>query len=154
MSYHIRGGLRGINLDANENLTNALFCLKLEYEDDGTYFDGNIKRQYWRSNLDNVTRSFTYRYDGASRVKAGIYLGKGTENYTLADVTYDNNGNIKKLIRNGLIANNTFGIVDNLSYTYNANSNKILKVDDISNVTVVLQMLRVMIILIIARWFV
>ncbi|MDZ7897842.1 MAG: RHS repeat-associated core domain-containing protein, partial [Arcicella sp.] len=27
------------------------------------------------------------------------------------------------------------GIVDNLSYTYNANSNKILKVDDISNVT-------------------
>ncbi len=135
MSYHIRGSLRGINLDANNNLTNALFSLKLSYEDDQTYFDGNIRKQEWKTSLDNVTRSFTYRYDGSSRVKAGVFAGTGGENYTLADVTYDNNGNIKKLIRNGLISANTFGIVDNLSYTYNANSNKILKVDDLSNVT-------------------
>ena len=135
ISYHIRGGLRGINLDANENLTTKLFSLRLEYEDDGTYFDGNIKRQYWRSNLDNVTRSFTYRYDGSSRIKAAVYLGTGNENYTLSDVTYDNNGNIKKLIRNGLRANNTFGVVDNLSYIYQANSNKIQAVSDISGET-------------------
>ena len=133
--YHIRGGLRGINLDANGNLTSSLFSMKLSYEDDLTYFDGNIRKQEWKSSLDNVSRSFTYRYDGSSRIKAGVYLGTGTENYTLSDVTYDNNGNIKKLIRNGLRANNAFGIIDNLAYTYNPNSNKILKVDDVSNET-------------------
>jgi RHS repeat-associated protein len=135
LSYHIRGGLRGLNLDASGNLTNALFSMKIFYEDDLIYFDGNIRKQEWKTGLDNVTRSFTYRYDGASRIKAGVYLGTGNENYTLADVNYDNNGNIKKLIRNGLIATNTFGIIDNLNYTYNPNSNKILKVDDLSNVT-------------------
>ena len=137
-SYKIRGGLRGINLDANGNtaLNNGdLFSLKVSYEDDGTYFDGNIRKQEWKSSLDNVTRSFIYRYDGSSRIKAGVYLGNGVENYTLGNVTYDNNGNIKNLIRSGLRANNSFGIVDNLNYTYNTNSNKILKVDDISNET-------------------
>ena len=135
LHYHIRGGLRGINLDANNNLTNALFSLKLSYEDDQIYFDGNIRKQEWKTDLDNVTRSFTYRYDGGSRIKAGSYVGKVGENYTLSDVIYDDNGNIKKLIRNGLISGNTFGIIDNLNYTYNTNSNKILKVDDVSNVT-------------------
>ena len=133
--YHIRGGFRGINLDASNNLTNALFSMKLSYEDDGTYFDNNIRKQEWKSSLDNVTRSFTYRYDGSSRIKAGVYLGTGTENYTLFDVTYDNNGNIKKLIRDGLRSNNAFGIVDNLSYIYQANSNKIQAVSDISGET-------------------
>ena len=135
LSYHIRGGLRGINLDANNNVTNALFSLKIFYEDDGTYFDGNIRKQEWKSSLDNVTRSFTYRYDGSSRIKAGVYSGKTGENYTLGNVTYDNNGNITNLLRNGLRANNSFGIIDNLNYTYNTNSNKLLKVDDVSNET-------------------
>ena len=83
LSYHIRGGLRGINLDASNNLTNALLSMKLSYEDDGTYFDGNIRKQEWKSNLDNVSRSFTYRYDGSSRIKAAVYLGNSTENYTI-----------------------------------------------------------------------
>ena len=135
MSYHIRGGLRGINLDANNNVTNALFSMKLFYEDDGIYFDGNIRKQEWKSSLDNVTRSFTYRYDGSSRIKAGVYSGKTGENYTLGNVSYDNNGNIKNLIRSGLKTDKSFGIVDNLAYTYNLNSNKILKVDDVSNET-------------------
>jgi len=136
LHYHIRGGLRGLNLDANNNLTNALFSMKLSFEDDGTYFDGNIRSQTWISSIDNLSRTFTYRYDGSSRIKAGVYSGGKTgENYTLNNVTYDNNGNIKNLIRSGLKANNSFGIIDNLSYTYNANSNKILKVDDLSNET-------------------
>ena len=130
LSYHIRGGLRGINLDANNNLTNALFSMKLSYEDDLIYFDGNIRKQEWKSSLDNVTRSFTYRYDGSSRIKAGVYSGKAGENYTLGNVSYDNNGNIKNLIRSGLKTDKSFGIVDNLAYTYQANSNKIQEVKD------------------------
>jgi RHS repeat-associated protein len=129
--------LRGINLDANNNTatTNGdLFSMKLGYETDG-YFDGNIGKQDWKTSLDNVNRSFTYTYDGASRIKTGTYAGTGTENYSLNSVTYDANGNIKTLSRSGYKSNNTFGVVDNLSYTYNTNSNKILKVDDLSNET-------------------
>ena len=84
----------------------------------------------------NLNRSFTYQYDGSSRIKSGVYGGGKTgENYTLNNVTYDNNGNIKNLIRSGSRANNTFGIVDNLAYTYNANSNKIQEVKDNSSET-------------------
>jgi RHS repeat-associated protein len=134
--YHIRGGLKGINLDANNNLMNSLFSYKLDYEDDGTYFDGNIRKQTWKSNLDNTTRSYTYGYDGGSRIESGIYASTQTnENYSLNSVSYDGNGNILTLSRNGFKSNSTFGLVDNLVYGYSTNSNKILKVDDLSNET-------------------
>ena len=132
--YKIRGELRGINLDASGNLTNKIFSMKLGFEDAG-FFDGNIGKQEWKSNLDNVSRSFTYGYDGASRITQGSYMGAGSENYSLNSVSYDLNGNIKTLSRNGLKSNNSFGLIDNLNYSYNTNSNKILKVDDISNET-------------------
>jgi RHS repeat-associated protein len=133
-SYHIRGGLRGENLDSNGNLTNALFSLKLGYED-ANYFDGNIGKQEWKSNIDNISRSYTYSYDGSSRITGGLYAGNGTENYSLNSVSYDANGNIKTLSRNGWRSDNTFGVVDNLDYTYLPNSNKIEKVDDLENET-------------------
>ena len=138
-SYHIRNGaLKGINLDASGNVSLAggkLFSLKLGFEDSG-FYDGNIGSQTWLSSIDNLSRTYTHRYDGASRIKAGVYSGGKTgENYTLGNVNYDNNGNITNLLRNGLRANNTFGIVDNLSYIYQSNSNKIQAVSDISGET-------------------
>ncbi|PWK15759.1 RHS repeat-associated protein [Arcicella aurantiaca] len=134
---HIRGGLKGINLDANGNLTNNLFSLKLAYEEgtDG-YFDGNIRNQYWKSSIDGIQRAYQYTYDRASRITAAAYGStKAGEDYSLNNVSYDSNSNITNLSRNGWKANNTFGIIDNLNYTYNTNSNRILKVDDISSET-------------------
>jgi RHS repeat-associated protein len=133
--YHIRGGLRGINLDVtgNPSIANGkLFSMKLGYEETG-YYDGNIGKQEWLSSIDNLSRSYTNSYDKANRILGASYTGgKPNENYGLNSVTYDVNGNIKTLSRNGLRANNTFGVVDNLNYTYQANSNKIQKVDDSS----------------------
>jgi RHS repeat-associated protein len=109
--------------------------MKLDYET-ANFFDGNIGKQEWKSNIDNVKRSFTYTYDGASRIKTGIYASdKLGENYSLNNVTYDFNGNITNLSRNGYKSNNSFGLVDNLNYTYQANSNKIQAVTDASNET-------------------
>ena len=85
--------------------------------------------------LYNVTHSFAYGYDGASRITQGSYMGVGSESYALNSVSYDLNGNIKTLSRNGLKSDNTFGLIDNLAYTYQSNSNKIQKVDDNSNDT-------------------
>ena len=132
--YHIRGGLKGINLDASGNLTNNLFSYKLDYES-GTngYFDGNISKQSWQSNIDGKERTFSFTYDGSSRLKSGIFTSTLTgENYALNNVNYDDNGNIMALSRNGATNTNftTFGNVDNLTYTYATTSNKLSKVQD------------------------
>jgi RHS repeat-associated protein len=133
-SYHIRGGIRGQNLDNAGNLTNELFSFKLGYED-ANYFDGNIGKQEWRTGLDNITRSFTYSYDESSRITGGLYAGNGTENYSLNSVSYDKNGNIMVLSRSGLKSDDSFNVVDNLAYTYLPNSNKIQEVTDNSGET-------------------
>ena len=134
--YHIRGGLKGINLDASNNLTNNLFSYKLFYEDDQTLFDGNIRKQSWQSNYDGKERSFEFLYDGASRLKSATFAStQAGENFSLNNVDYDKNGNITALSRNGWKSNNSYGLIDNLAYSYNATSNKILKVDDASNET-------------------
>jgi RHS repeat-associated protein len=135
--YHIHGGLKGINLDASGNLTNNIFSYKLDYETGSNpYYDGNISTQSWQSNIDGKTRSFSFTYDGASRLKSNTYTSiQVGENYALNNVSYDANGNITQLSRKGWKSNNTFGLVDSLKYTYNTNSNKILKVDDLSNET-------------------
>jgi RHS repeat-associated protein len=106
--------------------------MRLDYETAG-FYDGNIGKQEWKSNIDNVKRSFTYSYDGASRIKTGFYASDNVvENYSLNNVNYDFNGNITNLSRNGWRSNNTFGLVDNLNYAYQSNSNKIQAVTDAS----------------------
>ena len=139
MSYHIRGGLKGINTDANNNLTSNLFSFRLEYENDGIYYDGNIRKQEWKSNIDNVTRSYTHTYDGSSRLKASTYTSsRAGENYALNNVNYDANGNITALSRSGATNANftNFGNVDNLNYTYPSNSNKLSKIQDLTTTNV------------------
>ncbi len=129
-SHHIRSGLRGINLDASGNLTNKIFSMRLGYED-ANYYDGNIGKQEWKSSIDNLTRSYTYTYDGASRILSGLYAGgKPNENYSLENMSYDANGNILSLWRKGMTQNNTFGYIDRLSYVYGMNSNKLNSVSD------------------------
>ena len=130
--YHIRG-LRGINLDANNDLTNSLFSFKLTYEDDTAYYDNNIRNQYWKSNIDGIKRAYEFSYDKASRLIGAAYSSSKTgENYALNSVSYDDNGNIKTLSRNGATNSNytAFGNVDNLTYTYQTNSNKLQKIAD------------------------
>lgn len=133
-TYHIRGGLKGINLDASgeANLSgNKLFSFKLGYEEDGSFHDGNIRSQTWVSAVDNIGRAYFYDYDGASRIVSGTYAGgKYGERYSLHNVSYDKNGNITALKRSGLKSDNTFGVVDDLVYSYQDNSNKIKAVTD------------------------
>jgi RHS repeat-associated protein len=121
--YHIRGGLRGINLDAGGNVPgSALFAMKLGYEDAGRY-DGNIGSQTWLSPATSLTttpstRSYSYSYDGASRLTGASY---GGNTYTVSGMSYDGNGNLQSLNRQG---------VDALTYRYQTNSNKLLAVTD------------------------
>jgi hypothetical protein len=127
-SYHIRGGLLGINLDASKNAVpkateGDLFAYKLGYQDAG-YWDGNIGKQTWAtlnaSSNAVETRNYLYNYDATSRLKSANYTGIGTENFSIPNMNYDKNGNITTLQRSGLNGS-TAQLIDNLSYSYSGN---------------------------------
>jgi hypothetical protein len=126
-TYHVRGGLRGINLDASGNPTpkaadGDLFSYKLDYETAG-YWDGNIGKQTWQTTTNNSPvgqRSYTFTYDPASRLKTASYNGINFENFSLPNLNYDKNGNITALQRNGKTGS-TYGLIDNLTYAYAGN---------------------------------
>ena len=120
--YHIRGGLRGINLDGSGNPTpnssqGDLFAYRLDYETAG-YFDGNIGKQSWHNGTD--ARNYQYTYDAASRLKTAAYTGVGAEDYSIPNMSYDRNGNITQLQRKGKNGSR-FGDIDNLTYYYSGN---------------------------------
>ena len=99
-------------------------------------YNGNIAETLWRSGSDNVERSYGYKYDALNRLTNAIYGKPGnsvklTHNYN-EWLTYDKNGNILTLDRNG-ISDSYFDLIkiDQLSYEYaNNNSNLLVKVTD------------------------
>ena len=74
--YHLRGWLTGINapngVASLNTAQNDLFALSLQYENDGTYFDGNLRRQLWisapPSGAGGAAKQFTYSYNHANRL--------------------------------------------------------------------------------------
>lgn len=136
-SCHIRGGLKGINLDGTGNPTpdaiqGDLFSYKLDYESGG-FYDGNISKQTWQIVQNNSAvglRSYTYTYDPVSRLKSATYAGINGEDYSLPNLSYDKNGNITNLQRKGKNSS-SFSDIDNLNYTYAGN--RLLGVTDAIN---------------------
>lgn len=115
--YNIRGGVNCINcknhLPSLGNKQNDLFSMRLDYNEDNRYFDGNISKQIWKTPIVPKVQQYLYNYDASSRLLKAKYSGGNSgSNYSLDTVRYDKNGNILQLKRN---------TVDNLSYTYNGN---------------------------------
>ncbi|QKX05021.1 type IV secretion protein Rhs [Aquimarina sp. TRL1] len=137
-SYNVRGWLTGIN-DVN-NLGSDLFAFGINYNrvtenasKADELYNGNISETLWKTASDNTKRSYSYQYDGLNRITAG-YANIGS--YNLLGVTYDKNGNIQTLTRNGHTnaTATAFGAMDKLVYSYNE-GNKLLKVTDSGNKT-------------------
>lgn len=132
--YNIRGWLKNIN-DVNA-LGTDLFAFGINYNAPSTgtaLFNGNISQTLWRTaGQDNSLRSYSYSYDALNRLTAATdNIGRYNEN-----PSYDKNGNIMKLFRNGNTVLNTsnYGSIDNLVYTYGL-GNKLTKVEDTSGNT-------------------
>jgi RHS repeat-associated protein len=153
-SYNIRGWLTGINNDPTNNLVlntteKDLFAFKINYNTtEGnvssvkSLYNGNIAETYYRTGADNVLRKYGYEYDNLNRLKNAIYQKPGGntyptyEDYSEKNITYDKNGNIQTLYRNGDLANALpANQIDNLQYYYKANSNILLSVFDNSGNT-------------------
>lgn len=136
-TYNIRGWLKGIN-DVNIIGTD-LFSFKINYNDGPTdplkkLYNGNISQTFWKTTnpTDTSLRSYDYTYDALNRLTfSADNLNRYNEN-----LTYDKNGNIKKLLRNGYRnqAANDPGIMDNLIYEYDA-GNKLFSIEDSSGST-------------------
>ena len=133
-TYNIRGWLTSIN--DPENLGDELFGMKIGYNDLLTTnanpnFNGNISSILWSSSNDNVKRMYGFKYDGANRLKKADYntsiffslqnFDEGIHTSTPSGIVYDYNGNILRLARYGLIGSSSYGLMDNLTYTYNGN---------------------------------
>ena len=133
--YTVRGWLKSIN-DVN-NLGTKLFSFAIEYDGNNPLYNGNISKIQWRTaNVDNTLKSYTFAYDDLNRLTNAT---DNTGHYNLSVVAYDKNGNITNLHRKGHLASNPnpnvssqWGTMDILSYTYQNNSNKLLRVYDAS----------------------
>jgi RHS repeat-associated protein len=132
--YNIRGWLTAIN-DVNNIGTIDLFAFSINYNDPQhgatPLYNGNISETIWETANDNVERWYKYGYDALNRITSAT---DNTGNYNLTSVTYDKMGNIQSLNRKGHtnVGATTFGVMDNLVYTYETNSNKLKKVTDTS----------------------
>ena len=138
--YNVRGWLKNINQDANND--NDLFNFSLKYNDitdaNKRLYNGNISETNWNTlsvnNTSNtVSNKYVYTYDALNRITRA---DDNTGRYDVYGIVYDKNGNIINLRRDGHtnVGATSFGVMDNLVYSYD-NGNKLTKVLDNGNDT-------------------
>jgi RHS repeat-associated protein len=159
--YNIRGWLLGVNrstvLTSNGHSSN-FFGFELSYDKTTSIsgrnytnglLNGNIAGMVWKTNGDGIRRKYDFTYDPVNRLMKGVYeqndagttWGTSTMNFSMqmgdgvtATTAYDANGNIQGMTQYGwkLAAPPTTPI-DQLTYSYYANSNKLKAVVDQQN---------------------
>jgi RHS repeat-associated protein len=143
-SYNIRGWLNRINNYPNLTDTPSdLFTFKLQYDSTGytdisKQYNANISETYWKTSTDNKERRYGYLYDDLNRMKNSYYKNVTTGsiyNTYNEGLSYDKNGNITSLQRNGGIeVQNSSTSIDNLTYYYDPSiKNRLVKVIDATN---------------------
>ena len=118
--YNIRNRLKETKSDR--------FFQSLYYEstENNPCFNGNISRMQWQSSKDHVLRGYDFAYDGLNRLEKSDYgegadLSQNKSHYSEHVLSYSPNGSIERLQRYGKRNNGTFGLIDDLTYTYNGN---------------------------------
>ncbi|MFR2069169.1 MAG: RHS repeat domain-containing protein [Bacteroides nordii] len=94
----------------------------------GYFYCGDITSMGWKAN-SGKKQGYSFNYDGLHRLTSARYREEGREsNHYHCSYTYDKQGNITSLTRNGLTDGNTFGKIDDLSFRYDVN--QLIAVDD------------------------
>ncbi|WP_207632583.1 DUF6443 domain-containing protein [Foetidibacter luteolus] len=153
--YNIRGWLLGANRDYAKTLdsTSNYFGFDLGYDKTdikasggssiGAFADmaynGNITGTVWKSTGDDQVRKYDFTYDAANRLKSapfkqynlatGIFDVSDKIDFSVSNLSYDANGNIRTMNQKGVKVNSS-STIDQLTYTYLPNSNKLLNVID------------------------
>ncbi len=147
--YNIRGWMSAINKQYTEGqgaVTSNYYGQILNYGAGGyqgeAYYAGNISAWKWKSKGDAIQRQYQYSYDKADRLihaefsqrnySGSSYATSWTKDkidYTVSNLTYDANGNIMSMKQMGVKVN-TPQVIDDLTYFYITNSNRLAKVND------------------------
>ena len=120
----LHGWLRGISSPSG-------FSEQLLREDATVpLFSGNIGSMQWRNTSNGEQHQYDYTYDELGRLTNSDYSSSalGTEGRYDETVSYNSNGSIITLQRGGMKNNGTFGLIDNLTISYDGN--RLLKVTD------------------------
>jgi RHS repeat-associated protein len=157
-TYNIRGWLKGINAAySHPELVGGMdkdrwFGMELNYDwgnqedlaKPRNQFNGNIGSTTWKSKSNGIRRAYGYTYDNANRLlgadfseySGGAYNDNPAINFDVRmgdginpNLAYDANGNITAMTQFGK-ALNPLNPIDQLTYHYLTNSNKLLSVDD------------------------
>lgn len=135
-SYNVRGWLTGIN--DTQAMGDDLFAFGMNYNTPeyggAALYNGNIAETKWKTaSADTSLKNYRYSYDANNRITSAI---DNTSKYNVTGISYDKNGNIQKLKREGrtienpsLVNNTGFGTMDDLNYFYDT-GNKLIKVTD------------------------
>jgi RHS repeat-associated protein len=154
-NYNIRGWLKDINYyspggtyaSQMNSASSKWFSMDLSYDwgfnNNASQYNGNISGTRWKTAGDGEERAYGFAYDKANRLLKGDFTqnNSGWNTDPIVDFsmkigdgvstdTYDENGNIIKMSRQGVLGA-VEGPVDNLTYHYyNNSSNKLSAVDD------------------------
>lgn len=150
--YNIRGWMLGVNRDYTKDQNSSnYFGFDLGYDKVNnniigslTYsnpqYNGNISGMVWKAKGDGEKRKYDFTYDAANRLM-GAEFNQYTSNafnkaagidYSVNNLSYDGNGNILSMYQKGWKVGGS-GFVDQLTYTYQMMSNKLLSVTDAAN---------------------
>ena len=136
-----RNGLSNLKTDYTYNvrswvksITCPLFNVSLYYNDrrpNGTNvscYNGNISGIDWKAAGDKA-RGYNFSYDNLSRLTGASYLeGNAPSDKFSTSYSYDKHGNMQSLSRHGNIGTSAYGIVDDLTLSYNGN--QLVSVED------------------------
>ncbi|ACU64500.1 DUF6443 domain-containing protein [Chitinophaga pinensis] len=141
-TYNSRGWLQGINKNFlnSGNVASNWFGLELSY-DYGfkvNQYNGNIAGVKWKTRSDSAW-TYGYSYDKNNQLIAADFSQRngnswvlGTKDFSVSNLSYDANGNIKTMLQKGMIGT-TSRTIDSLVYAYPSNSNRLLSVTDIDS---------------------
>ena len=128
-SYEIGGAITSVS---SPSFSYYLDYDKVNVSGASARYDGNINAIRWK-NGNGVEKAYIYTYDKMNHLNSAVYKeNKGgwtnDNRYKVSGLTYDQNGNIKTLIRN----NSSGTILHDLTYTY-ANASNANAVSSIVN---------------------
>uniref|UniRef100_UPI00291C5567 RHS repeat domain-containing protein n=1 Tax=Bacteroides bouchesdurhonensis TaxID=1841855 RepID=UPI00291C5567 len=119
-----------------KSITGTLFSQTLNYQEaitgNAPCYNGNISSMSWKAGGETSPRGYRFTYDGLSRLKDAIYgegtmLAANTNRFNEQITGYDKMGNILGLKRYGQTAASSYGMIDNLTLTYNGNQLQAVK---------------------------
>jgi len=141
-TYNIRGWLTGINKAYvnTPNSTSNWFGQELSYDQgfSSNQYNGNIAGIKWKSGSDGISRAYGYSYDKVNRLTGANFTQQNSGstswtqdkmNFSVSNLLYDANGNITAMTQKGMVGT-SISTIDNLTYSYLTNSNKLLSVVD------------------------